>query len=87
MIFHINFSSTTHTVSVWLGVTLAIFRYKHIFSPAKGHLTRIRRLVRARLAVLVVTVLSIVGLVPNYLTNQLHPFEVSIVRVLKSVNK
>ncbi|KAK7486161.1 hypothetical protein BaRGS_00022627, partial [Batillaria attramentaria] len=75
MIFHINFSATTHTVSVWLGVTLAIFRYKHIYSPAKGHLTRMRRLVRARLSVLVVTILSVVGLVPNYLTNQIFPFK------------
>ncbi|XP_025084076.1 probable G-protein coupled receptor 139 [Pomacea canaliculata] len=73
MIFHINFSATTHTVSIWLGVTLAIFRYKHIYSPAKGNLTRIRRLVRARLAVVVVTVLSVIGLIPNYLTNQLIP--------------
>ncbi|KAL8560634.1 hypothetical protein ACOMHN_062879 [Nucella lapillus] len=76
MIFHINFSATTHTVSVWLGVTLAIFRYKHIFSPAKGHLTRIRRLVRARLAVLVVTVLAVIGLIPNYLTNKLYPINI-----------
>lgn len=77
MIFHINFSATTHTVSIWLGVTLAIFRYKHIFSPAKGNITRMRRLVRARLAVLLVTVLAVIGLVPNYLTNQLLPNTVS----------
>nr|KAG5698973.1 hypothetical protein BaRGS_033486 [Batillaria attramentaria] len=50
-------------------------RYKHIYSPAKGHLTRMRRLVRARLSVLVVTILSVVGLVPNYLTNQIFPFK------------
>ncbi|XP_076472287.1 G-protein coupled receptor dmsr-1-like [Babylonia areolata] len=76
MIFHINFSATTHTVSIWLGVTMAIFRYKHLFSPAKGHLTRMRRLVRARLSVLIVTLLAVVGLVPNYLTNRLYPIEV-----------
>ncbi|KAL8579912.1 hypothetical protein ACOMHN_038809 [Nucella lapillus] len=76
MIFHINFSATTHTVSVWLGVTLAIFRYKYLFSPAKGHLTRMRRLVRARMSVLIVTLLAVVGLVPNYLTNNLYPIDV-----------
>ncbi|XP_071110087.1 G-protein coupled receptor dmsr-1-like [Haliotis cracherodii] len=71
ILFHINFSAATHTVSIWLGVTLAIFRYKHIYSPAKGAITRIRRLVRARIAVVMIYVLSAVGLTPNYMTNKL----------------
>ena len=71
MLFHINFSSTTHTVSIWLGVTLAIVRYKHIYSPATGAITRIRRLVRARIAIVAITVVSVLGMIPNYLTNKL----------------
>ncbi|XP_050412350.1 G-protein coupled receptor dmsr-1 [Patella vulgata] len=77
MLFHINFSATTHTVSIWLGVTLAIFRYKHLYSPAKGNLTRIRRLIRARISVCLVYVLSTVGLTPNYITNKLNPYTIN----------
>ncbi|GFS20449.1 B1 bradykinin receptor [Elysia marginata] len=71
LIFHSGFTGTTHTISIWLGVTLAMFRYKHIFSPAKGHITKVRRLVRARIAVFVVVVASIVVMIPNYLMNRI----------------
>ncbi|GFN76960.1 B1 bradykinin receptor [Plakobranchus ocellatus] len=71
IIFHSGFTGTTHLISIWLGVTLAMFRYKHIFSPAKGHITRVRRLVRARIAVFVVVVASIVVMIPNYLMNRI----------------
>ncbi|CAG5130264.1 unnamed protein product [Candidula unifasciata] len=71
LIFHSDFTSTTHTISIWLGVTLAMFRYKHIFSPAKGHLTRARRLIRARIAVFGVVILSVLVMIPNYLMNRL----------------
>ncbi|CAG5126707.1 unnamed protein product [Candidula unifasciata] len=74
LIFHVDFTLTTHTISIWLGVTLAVFRYKHIFSPAKGHLTRVRRLIRARIAVFSVVVLSVLLMIPNYLMNQLQPY-------------
>ncbi|ESO91497.1 hypothetical protein LOTGIDRAFT_105511 [Lottia gigantea] len=88
MLFHINFSATTHTVSIWLGVTLAILRYKHLYSPAKGNLTRIRRLIRARISVVVVYVLSTVGLTPNYITNKLHPspFNNETVYIMESLD-
>ncbi|KAK0063727.1 G-protein coupled receptor 139, partial [Biomphalaria pfeifferi] len=45
--------------------------YKHIFSPAKGHLTRVRRLIRARIAVFVVVIVSALVMVPNYMMNKL----------------
>ncbi|CAL1530485.1 unnamed protein product, partial [Lymnaea stagnalis] len=73
LIFHGDFTATTHTISNWLGVTLAVFRYKHIFSPAKGHLTRVRRLIRARIAVFIVVLVSILIMIPNYMMNKLSP--------------
>ncbi|XP_064610860.1 G-protein coupled receptor dmsr-1-like [Liolophura sinensis] len=72
MLFHINFSATSHTVSIWLGVVLAIFRYHHIQSPAKGNITRMRRLIRARLVVCVIYASSAIVLIPNYLTNRIE---------------
>ncbi|XP_059164780.1 G-protein coupled receptor dmsr-1-like [Physella acuta] len=77
LIFHVNITSTTHTISIWLGVTLAMFRYKHIFSPAKGHITRVRRLIRARIAVFVVVVVSILVMIPNYMMNKIIPHQVT----------
>lgn len=75
LLFHINFSATTHTVSIWLGVALAIFRYRHIQSPAKGSLTRMRRLIRARLAICGIVIMSIVLLIPNYMSNKLVRYD------------
>ncbi|XP_029651562.1 sex peptide receptor [Octopus sinensis] len=71
LIFHINFTTTTHTVSVWLGVLLAIFRYRHIQSPAKGNLTRMRRIIRARISVCLTYVSAALLLVPNYISYDL----------------
>lgn len=71
LLVYLNFSATTHTISIWLGVALAIFRHHHLQSPAKGNLTRIRRLIRARLVVFVICVASILVMVPNYLSHRL----------------
>lgn len=71
LLVYLNFSATTHTISIWLGVALAIFRHHHLQSPAKGNLTRIRRLIRARLVVFVILFGSILVMVPNYLSHRL----------------
>ncbi|XP_069121970.1 G-protein coupled receptor dmsr-1-like [Argopecten irradians] len=73
LLFHINFTSTTHTISIWLGVALAIFRYVHLQSPSKGSLTHMRRKIRARIVVFVIYVCSILLLVPNFVSNKLVP--------------
>ncbi|XP_033724687.1 sex peptide receptor-like [Pecten maximus] len=73
LLFHINFTATTHTVSIWLGVALAIFRYVHIQSPAKGSLTHMRRKIRARIVVFVIYICSVLLLVPNFVSNKLVP--------------
>ncbi|KAK3083313.1 hypothetical protein FSP39_019255 [Pinctada imbricata] len=71
LLFHVNFTATTHTIAIWLGVALAIFRYNHIQSPAKGNLTRMRRLIRARITVFVIYLGSMLLLIPNYLSNEI----------------
>ena len=72
LMVYLNFSATTHTISIWLGVALAILRHRHIQSPAKGNLTRIRRLIRARLAVCAIVVCSVLVLIPNYVSYSLE---------------
>ncbi|KAK3587310.1 hypothetical protein CHS0354_011292 [Potamilus streckersoni] len=71
LVVYLNFSATTHTISIWLGVALAIFRYRHIQSPAKGNLTRMRRLIRARLVVCAIYIGSIILMIPNYVSYNL----------------
>lgn len=72
LVVYLNFSATTHTISIWLGVALAIFRHRHIQSPAKGNLTRIRRLIRARLTVCTIVICSVIILIPNYVSYSLE---------------
>ena len=71
LVVYLNFSATTHTISIWLGVALAIFRHRHIQSPAKGNLTRMRRLIRARLVVCIIVICSVILLIPNYVSYSL----------------
>lgn len=82
LIFHVNFSATAHTISIWLGVSMAIFRYRHIQSPAKGSLTRMRRLIRARVVVFLIVVSSVVLMVPNYISNKLVRYRNTTIFVL-----
>lgn len=72
LVVYLNFSATTHTISIWLGVALAIFRHVHIQSPAKGNLTRMRRLIRARLTVCTIVICSVLVLIPNYVSYSLE---------------
>ncbi len=65
-LFHVNFSVTAHTVSIWLVVVLSVFRYAYVRVSSKGggrcgtH--------RARIAILTVYASSIFILIPNYLS-------------------
>lgn len=75
LLFYINFSATSHTVSIWLVVVLSVMRFSHIQSPAKGNLTRIRRLIHARIYICVVYAGAVVLLIPNYISNKLYPMK------------
>ncbi|XP_052820460.1 G-protein coupled receptor dmsr-1-like [Mya arenaria] len=71
LLVYLNFSATAHTISIWLGVALAIFRHNHVHSPAKGNLTRIRRLIRARITVFLIFISSVIIMIPYYLSHKL----------------
>ncbi|XP_052820525.1 G-protein coupled receptor dmsr-1-like [Mya arenaria] len=71
LLVYLNFSSTAHTISIWLCVALAIFRHSHIHSPAKGNLTRMRRIIRARVVVGIIFIASIILMIPNYLSHSI----------------
>jgi hypothetical protein len=59
LLVYLNFSSTTHTIAIWL---------------AKGSLTRMRRLIRARIAICIIVLMSLLLMVPNYLSHKLQKF-------------
>ena len=65
-LFHINFTVTTHTTSIWLGVLLSVFRYAYVKSATNGSVAC--TLYRAKVLVGLVYLWSIVILVPNYLS-------------------
>ncbi|KAK3105155.1 hypothetical protein FSP39_018330, partial [Pinctada imbricata] len=77
MIFHINLAATTHTVSIWLCVLLAIIRYIHIRSPTKALSMKLKRIKQARWAILLIYICSALILIPNYMSNQLLQYKPS----------
>ncbi|XP_052820065.1 G-protein coupled receptor dmsr-1-like [Mya arenaria] len=71
MLFLINFVATTHTISNWLGVSLAVFRFVQLRSTTKGPVAK-RRLYNTILKVIAgIYVCSCLVLVPNYMTNKI----------------
>ncbi|CAG5124980.1 unnamed protein product [Candidula unifasciata] len=72
-VFHINLTTVTHTISIWLCVVLAIVRYLHIRSPTRVSSVRQKRITHARYLVLGTYIISILVMIPNYLTNELKP--------------
>lgn len=78
LLFHINLTTVTHTISIWLCVVLAIVRYLHIRSPTRASAVRFRRITQAQYLVLFVYVMSTLVMIPNYLTNELKPMPPSL---------
>lgn len=72
MIFHINLTSTTHTISIWMCVLLAVVRFLHLRKPTKATLFRKRRIYQTKIIILCVYVSSAVILIPNYMSNELR---------------
>ncbi|BFZ23684.1 hypothetical protein BsWGS_26723 [Bradybaena similaris] len=70
-VFHINLTTVTHTISIWLCVVLAIVRYHHIRSPTRVMSARIKRIAQSKYLVLGTYIISILVMIPNYLTNEL----------------
>lgn len=77
LLFHVHFSVTTHTASIWLCVLLAVFRYVHVrpsssSSSGGGQRLNIGRqraaLRKVKAAVASVCFTSVVLMTPNYLS-------------------
>ncbi|CAG5131712.1 unnamed protein product [Candidula unifasciata] len=67
MVIMVHLLATTHTISIWLAVTLAAFRFCQIRSPCpSGPLAKDRRITQVKIASLVIYLASILVLIPNY---------------------
>ncbi|ESO98421.1 hypothetical protein LOTGIDRAFT_95120, partial [Lottia gigantea] len=67
LMFHASFGIVCHTVAIWLTIALAIFRYIYICMPTKGAIyCNVRR---ARIAIFLVYLLTVVICIPNYIIN------------------
>ena len=66
LLFYACFSVVAHTVSIWMTVTLAIFRYIFIRHPR--HAATLCSLERAKVAVFMVYITSLVVCIPNLAT-------------------
>lgn len=66
LLFYACFSVVVHTVSIWLTVTLATFRYILIKHPRQA--AQLCTLERAKMTVLLVYVVSLIVCIPNFAT-------------------
>lgn len=66
LLFYACFSVVVHTVSIWLTVTLAVFRYIFIKYPRQG--TDLCTLQRAKIAVFLNFVVTLIVCIPNFVT-------------------
>lgn len=72
MLILVNLAATTHTISIWLGVALAVFRFTQMRTTATGPIARKRSMKHAKIVIVVVYVLSTLILIPNYVTNEIE---------------
>lgn len=70
LLFNVYFTITTHTIAMWLTVSLAIFRYIVVCHHTLG--TRLCNLRRARLTVAAVFLATPIVCIPNYITYHLE---------------
>ena len=65
-LFHVNFTVTTHTISIWLGVLLSVFRYLYVKCSTDGAVRC--SIARAKIAIVLVYLSSVITLIPNYMS-------------------
>ena len=70
MLFLINFVATTHTISNWLGVSLAAFRFVQLRSTTKGMYGQRQMYGTIQKVIVMVYICSCIVLIPNYITNK-----------------
>lgn len=66
IMFYACFSVVVHSVSIWLTVTLAIFRYLFIRYPGQG--AQLCSLKRANLAIVLTYIITFIFCIPNFVT-------------------
>lgn len=68
LLFHASFSIVCHTIAIWLTISLAIFRFICIWFPARGN--TYCTVERAKIAIGLIIVLTVIICIPNYISNQ-----------------
>jgi len=89
MLICVNLSVTTHTISIWLGVCLSVFRFMQMRSTSKGPLAKKRSLYHVKMVTVTVYIISTLAMIPNYLTNKVEKHHLpndSIIYALKDLN-
>jgi len=87
MLILVNLAATTHTISIWLGVALAVFRFAQMRTTATGSIAKKRSMKQAKIVIIIVYILSTLVLIPNYVTNEIKEIRVdnTTVYVLKDL--
>ncbi|XP_045188630.1 G-protein coupled receptor dmsr-1-like [Mercenaria mercenaria] len=67
LLFHADFSLTMHSMSIWLTIMLAIFRFLYVFLPTKGSIYC--SIKHAKIIIITVYVLAVLVCIPNYISN------------------
>ena len=67
LLFHANFSITMHSISIWLTIMLAWFRFLYIFFPHRGSIYC--SIKHAKLVILTIYLAAVVVCIPNYISN------------------
>ena len=77
MLISVNLAATTHTISIWIGVSLAVFRFMQMRTKKTGQWARKRSLRHVKIVTFLVYVFSTLSMVPNYLTNEVVSYYVA----------
>ncbi|KAL4231274.1 G-protein coupled receptor [Mactra antiquata] len=67
LLFHAGFSITMHSVSIWLTIMLALFRFLYIFFPHKGSIYC--SIKHAKIIIATVFLTAVLVCIPNYISN------------------
>ncbi|XP_069112217.1 G-protein coupled receptor dmsr-1-like [Argopecten irradians] len=72
LLITVNLAATTHTISIWLGVSLSVFRFMQMRTPLRGPQAKQRSLQHVKAVTILVYIISTIAMVPNYLTNKIE---------------
>ena len=67
LLFHANFSITMHSISIWVTIMLAFFRFLYIFFPHRGSIYC--SIKHAKIVILTIYITAVIVSIPNYISN------------------